>query len=178
MNAIVAIDNARAEVAALKVRCRQSYDRGQGLDMAHLLLASFDYHRECTALRQAEERLRLLELRLEIANDTAPTDVFESNYPRPRKPGELLEALAQAMAPIDFQRLKVEALYSWDPKGEVFFGVARWAQVERAHWAHANREPTPGMTLPERQQMPLALAQALAAPVKTKAKRKRAREAS
>jgi len=178
MNVIVAIDNARAEVAARKVRCRESYDRGKGLDMAHLLLASFDCHRECTELRQAEERLRLLELRLEVANDNGPTDVFETNYPRPRKSGELMTALAQALAPVDFQRLRVDAVFDWDPKGETFFAVARWAQIENAHRSHANREPTPGMTLPDRQQMPLALAQALTVPVKTKAKRKRATEAS
>ncbi len=174
MNPIIAIENARAEVAAGKVRCRESYDRGQGLDMAHLLLASFDYHRECTLLRQAEERLRLLELRYQPANDTG--EAFEQNYPRARTHGQLLTALAETLPPIDFQRLKVEAIYSWDAKGDVFHAVARWAQVELAHELRASRAPTPGMTIPLRLQMPLALAQALTVPVKTKGKRSRKKE--
>lgn len=176
MNAIVAIEQARAEVATRKVRCRESYDRGKGLDMTHLLLASFDYHRECTALRQAEERLRLLELRHQPANDTG--EVFEQNYPRAQTHGQLLTALAQTLPPIDFGRLKVDAIYEWDAKGDVFHAVARWAQVELAHELHAHREPTPGMTIPLRLQMPLALAQALTVPVKAKAKRSRKKESA
>ncbi len=159
MNRIVAIERARADVARCQAHCRDSWHDGSL------------FHDACAQLRQVEEKLRLLVLHLEPANDTGPVDVFEMNYPRAQKTGDLLEALAKALPPIDFQRFRVEALYDWDPKGEVFFGVARWAQVENAHWAHANRLPTPGMTLPERLPMPLALAQALAAPVKTKGKR-------
>jgi hypothetical protein len=166
MNRVVAVDRARAEVARCQAHCRESWHDGTL------------FHEACSQLRQAEEKLRLLGLQLEVANDTRPVDVFELNYPRAQKSGELLAALAEALPPVDFQRFKVESVYDWDPRGEVFFGVARWAQIENAHWAHANREPTPGMVLPERLPMPLALAQALTAPEKTKGKRARKKAAS
>lgn len=166
MNRIVAIERARADVARCQAHCRDSWHDGSL------------FHDACAQLRQAEEKLRLLVLHLEPANDTGPVDVFELNYPRAQKSGELLEALAKVLPPVDFQRFRVECVYDWDPKGEVFFGVARWAQIESAHWTHANRAPMPGMVLPERLPMPLALAQALTAPAKTKTKKARKKVAS
>ncbi len=171
MNRIVAIDRARTEVAAIREHCRASYDRGGGIDMLHLLCSCWDFHQWCQQLREAEEKLRLLELRGEPANDTGIPDVFDMNYPRATRTGDLLHALEQALPAIDWQRLKVDVLYAWSPGSDVFFATARWAQIENAHRSHQLRLPTPGMTIPERQPMPLGLAQALTIPAKTKAKR-------
>jgi hypothetical protein len=172
VNRIVAIDRARAEVAATREHCRASYDRGGGIDMLHLLCSCWDFHQWCQQLREAEEKLRLLEMRLPPAND-----VFGFNYPAATKTGDLLEALKEALPAIDVQRLDPEAVYVWNPKGDTFAEVAHWAQVESAHRSHQLRLPTPGMELPPRFPMPAALERALRVKIE-RAKKSRKKEAS
>jgi hypothetical protein len=155
MNRVVAIDRARGEIAAIREHCRASYDRGGGIDMLHMLCASWDFHQWCQQLRAAEEKLRLLERQLPA------NDVFSFNYPAMQKTGDLIEALREALPAIDVARLNSESVYAWPPKGDVFMEVAHWARVENAHRCHQLRLPTPGMELPPRFPMPAALERAL-----------------
>ncbi len=177
MNRVVELERARASVETYRRQCRDSYDRGGGTRMDHILFASWDFHLQCQHLREAEERVRLLEMRGVAANDTGPADVFDMNYPRARKTRDLLEALKETLPPIDHQRLSPEAVIAWDPEGDVFAEVAHWVRIENAHLCHQLRLPTPGMELPPRFPMPAALDRALSIKIE-RAKKTRKKAAS
>lgn len=178
MNRVVALERARGEVSAAQVRCRESYDRCGGGSPEHIFWSAGDFHQHCQLLRQAENTVRLLELRTEPSNDTGPQDVFDMNYPRAITTGDLVAALDRALPPIDRQRLRVETVYMWEPRSDGFREVAHWARVENAWRAHQLRLPTPGMTLPPRSPMPVALADALSVKLETRAKKTRAKKAA
>lgn len=65
----------------------------------------------------------------------------------------------------------------WEPGSEEFIAVANWARLERAHLDSKERglngdPPIAGLTIPAREQMPLALRQFLEIEQLPKAKRK------
>lgn len=161
MNRVVALEQARAEVLAAQDRCRVSYDHATGGRMDHILWSCWDFHGQCQRLREAEEKLRLLQFRGQAANDTRLPDVFDMNYPKPVTTGDLMAALDLALPAIDRQRLRVDTVYEWPPRSDVFAEVAHWVRIENAWRSHQLRLPTPGMDLPPRFPMPPALERAL-----------------
>lgn len=61
MNRALAIEQARASVAAQKAHCRRVYDLGGTTDLAAVLFGAWNYHGACIELRAREERLAQLE---------------------------------------------------------------------------------------------------------------------
>lgn len=97
---------------------------------------------------------------------------FNANYPKATDRAALRDALHEALKPAEYALLGPESV-EWHPKSGQFEAVAHWARVENAHTSHANRKPTPGITVPARHSMPHALALALAGSVEKKPKRTR-----
>ncbi len=108
---------------------------------------------------------------------------FNANYPKAERHLDLWDALREALTPDEFAKLEAgNDVGSWHRSSGQFEAVAHWVRVENAHRSHADRKPTPGITVPARFPMPLALAQALAKsqpkkPAKA-AKKKRTRKAA
>lgn len=94
---------------------------------------------------------------------------FNANYPKAENHLALWDALREALTPAEYGKLvDGKAVASWHRSSGQFEAVAHWARVENAHKVHANRAPTPGITVPARFPMPLALTQALAVSVPEK----------
>lgn len=102
-----------------------------------------------------------------------PYRMFDANYPKATTHHHLRDALYEALKPAEYALLGPDTIESWHPSSGQFEAVAHWARVENAHTSHANRKPTPGITIPARHSMPHALALALAGSVEKKPKRGR-----
>lgn len=106
-----------------------------------------------------------------------PYAMFLANYPKPTSHAELLSQLKAALTDAEWGLMDRDVVLGWKRKSDIFDAVAHWVRVENAHKAHATRQPTPGLTLPARFELPGPLQQALASS-QPKAARKAGKKAA
>ncbi len=93
---------------------------------------------------------------------------FFTDYPSKRTHTELARELAPALSGFGAAEQLLAILQQWHPDSGIFYGIAHWSRLERAHRDAVARVGDPraslgkaSLTIPAREPMPDKLAEAL-----------------
>lgn len=147
----------------------------KAVDHAERLLGFVRWHRTCAKPEGALPPQQKLP-------GTEEVDLFGKMYHQAVTHDALREALGRVLPPEQYEKIRPEeVLAGWAISSVPFGETAHWARLERAHLDVAaraeRREPAiPGLTIPGRFPMPVALAQLLGMKFPGKAAKKGGRK--